>query len=268
MDFVFYLKNNIMKNQTLSIITVLFLITGCTTQKKLAYLGTLPATGEMETFPMNIPAYRIKPSDVLYVTVKAMGPDGAIRDFLSGGNSMNMNITQGDAAGLYGYDVNSEGNIILPAIGAIHINGLTLEETRKAIQEPVDKVFMNATVECKLLSFKYTVIGEVRSPGTYNQYSNYLTILEAVGRAGGLTDIGNRNRVLVVRPVDKGTKTFRVNLQDNNIFTSEVYTLLPNDVIIVEPLKQKALSLSIPTISSIIGIISTTLFLITFLTKY
>ena len=64
------------------------------------------------------------------------------------------------------------------------------------------------------------------------------------------------------------TKTFRVNLQDNNIFTSEVYNLLPNDVIIVEPLKQKALSLSIPTISSIIGIISTTLFLITFLGKY
>ncbi len=39
-------------------------------------------------------------------------------------------------------------------------------------------------------------------------YNNYLTVLEAIGRAGGVGDFGNRNKILVVRPVDKGTKTF------------------------------------------------------------
>ena len=81
----------------------------------------------------------------------------------------------------------------------------------------VDKVYLNATVECKLLSFKFTVIGEVRAPGAYINYNNYLTVLEAIGRAGGVGDFGNRDRALVVRPVDKGSKTYRINLQDKNL---------------------------------------------------
>ena len=151
-------------------------------------------------------------------------------------------LSQGESGGyIYGYDVNSEGNIILPVVGPIKVEGLTLEETRKLLQESADKVFKNSTVECKLLSFKFTVIGEVRAPGTYINYNNYLTVLEAIGRAGGVGDYGDRSRVLVVRPIDKGTKTFRLNLQDKNILSSEAYFLLPNDVVIVEPLKAENL---------------------------
>jgi len=121
-------------------------------------------------------------------------------------------------------------------------------------------VFKNSTVECKLLSFKFTVIGEVRAPGAYINYNNYLTVIEAIGRAGGVGDFGNRDRVLVVRPFDKGTKTFRLNLQDKNILTSEAYFLLPNDVVIIEPMKQKIFNMNLPTISFFI---STTLLTIT-----
>ena len=256
-----------MKNLSLLIIIAILLATSCISQKKLAYLGKLPESGGQEIFPLDVPNYKIKPRDVLYITVKAMTPEGSIRDFLAGGSSISMNMSQGDVGGLYGFDVNSEGIIILPAIGPIEVSGLTLEETRNTVQELAGKVFINSTVECKLLSFKYTVIGEVKSPGTFVNYSNYLTVFEAVGRAGGLTDFGNRDRVLVVRPLDKGTKTFRINLQDNNIFSSEAYTLLPNDVVIVEPLRQKILSLNMPTFSFVVGVLSTTLFLITFFTK-
>lgn len=256
-----------MKNLTSILALAIILITSCTSQKKLAYLGKLPESGGMETFPTDIPEYRIKPRDILYITVRGMGPEGAIRDFLSSGGSAGINLSQGESGGLFGFDVNSEGNIILPALGPVRVSGLTLGETRNILQEHVDKVFMNATVECKLLSFKYTVIGEVRSPGTFVNYSNYLTVLEAIGRAGGISDLGNRDRVLVVRPFDKGTKTFRINLQDNNLFSSEAYSLLPNDVIIVEPLRQKIISLNMPTFSSVIGIISTALFLITYFGK-
>jgi len=40
---------------------------------------------------------------------------------------------------------------------------LTLEETRNVLQELAGKVFKNSTVECRLLSFKFTVIGEVKA---------------------------------------------------------------------------------------------------------
>ena len=222
---------------------------------------------------MEIPDYRIQPRDILYITVKAMTPEGLIVDFLSTARNQGTSyISQSESGGyLYGYDVSPEGNIVLPAVGTVKVGGLTLEETRKLLQASADKVFKNSTVECKLLSFKFTVIGEVRSPGTYINYNNYLTVLEAIGRAGGLSDYGCRDRILVVRPVDGGTKTYRLNLQDKQILSSEAYFLLPNDVVIIEPESKKIFNLNLPTFSFIVtttlSAITTTLLLINYFGK-
>jgi polysaccharide export outer membrane protein len=260
-----------MKHISHILVFAIFLAASCTSQKKLAYLNNLPVPTGEETFTLDIPDYKIQPRDILYITVKAMMPDGTINDFLISARSYGGTyVSQGESGGyLYGYDVNPEGNIVLPTVGSIKVGGLTLEETRKLLQESADKVFKNSTIECKLLSFKFTVIGEVRAPGTYVNYNNYLTVLEAIGRAGGVGDYGNRSNVLVIRPYDKGTKTFRLNLQDKKILSSEAYFLLPNDVVIVEPLKQKIFSMNLPTISFIIttftSVITTTLLLINYL---
>jgi polysaccharide export outer membrane protein len=218
---------------------------------------------------MEIPDYKIQPRDILYITIKAVTPDGRITDFLSTGSSVGVNLTQGESGGyLYGFDVDMEGKIVIPAVGQVSVSGLTLEETRKVVQDLADKVFKNSTVECKLLSFKFTVIGEVRTPGTYINYNNYLTVLEAIGRAGGVDDYGNRSKVLVVRPMDKGTRTFRLNLQDKNILTSDAYFLLPNDVVIVEPLSQKIFNMNLPTISFILTALTSSITMTLLLINY
>jgi len=260
--------------QTLLILSVVLLVaSSCASQKKLAYLNNLPETGGEGTFAMTIPEYKIQPRDILYITVKAMTPEGTINDFLfSSRNTSGSNITQGESGGyLYGYDVSLQGEILIPVIGSIKVTGLTLEETRKLIQEAADKVFKNSTVECKLLSFKFTVIGEVRVPGTYVNYNNYLTILEAIGRAGGISDFGRRDRILVIRPFEGGTKTFRLNLQDKQILSSDAYFLLPNDVVIIEPESKKIFNLNLPTFSFILtgltSAITMTLLLINYFGK-
>jgi polysaccharide export outer membrane protein len=259
-----------MKHLTPILTLSLLLMTSCTSQKKLAYLNNLPATGGEETFTMSIPDYKIQPRDILYITVKAMMPDGTINDFLtSARNYGGTYVSQGESGGyLFGYDVNSEGNIIVPPIGPIKVANLTLDQTRKVLQDSADKVFKNSTVECKLLSFKFTVIGEVRAPGTYINYNNYLTVLEAIGRAGGVGDYGNRSKVLVVRPMDKGTKTFSINLQDKALLSSEAYFLLPNDVVIVEPLNQKIFNMNLPVFSFIATMVTSTITMTLLLINY
>jgi polysaccharide export outer membrane protein len=258
-----------MKQILLILIAVTLLAASCTSQKKLAYLNNLPEIGGEGTFTMSIPDYKIQPRDILYITVKAMRPDGSIIDFLGSGINTGVNLLQGESgSSLFGYDINPEGNIVLPAIGSIKVGGLTLEETKKLIQLSADKVFKNVTVECKLLSFKFTVIGEVRAPGTYINYNNYLTVLEAIGRAGGVGDYGNRSKVLVVRPIDRGTKTFRLDLQDKKILSSEAYFLLPNDVIIVEPLNQKIFNMNLPTFSFILTTVTSTITMTLLLINY
>lgn len=251
-------------------LTGIIVVSSCTSQEKLAYLNNLPETGGTETFPMEKPDYKIQHRDILYITIKAMTPDGSINDFLSPSDRTSGTYIQSEAGQyLYGYDVESSGEIMLPVIGAIRVAGSTLEEARAIIQNEADKIFNNSTVECKLLSFKFTVIGEVRAPGTYINYNNYLTVFEAVGRAGGINDYGRRDKILVVRPVSGGTNTYTLNLQDKNILSSEAYFLLPNDVVIVEPESKKIFNLNLPTYSFVIttvsALITTTLLLINYL---
>lgn len=251
------------------LIVTITAVTGCSTKEKLTYLNNLPEK-ETEEFTIQPPVYRLQSRDVLYITIKAMTPDGFIRDFLTPGQiNQSYAINQGEGAGfLYGYDVNSEGKIILPVIGDLKVVGLTLEQARALLQSESDKVFPGSTVECKLLSFKFTVIGEVRSPGSYINYNNYLTVLEAIGRAGGIDDYGRRDRVLVVRPVANGTRTFTLNLQDKNILSNEAFFLLPNDVVIIEPQTKKIFNMNLPTftfiITSITSLLTSTLLLINY----
>lgn len=199
-----------------------------------------------------------------------MMPDGTINDFLSSIRGTGSSTYAQGEAGQYliGYDVNQNGEILVPVLGTINVGGITLGEARDIIQEITNKHYNNATVECKLLSFKFTVIGEVRAPGTYVNYNNYLTALEAVGRAGGIGDYGRRDKLLVVRPVEGGTKTYTLNLQDIAILSNEAYFLLPNDVVIVQPQDKKIFNLNFPTFSAILAtatsLLSTTLLLINY----
>jgi polysaccharide export outer membrane protein len=259
-----------MKNVLRYLIASVLIVSGCSSQEKLAYLNNLSETGGDGAFTMSIPDYRIQHRDILYITAKAMTPEGMITDFLSQArNNVSSTYMQGEAGQfLYGYDVNNEGKVILPSIGEMRVTGLTLEEARSVIQTEVEKVFTNVTVECKLLSFKFTVIGEVRAPGTYINYNNYLTVLEAVGRAGGISDFGRRDKLLVVRPIEGGTETYTLNLQDKAILSNKAYFLLPNDVVIVEPQAKKIFSLNLPTYSFILttltSAVTTTLLLINY----
>ncbi len=248
----------------------MFFLTSCVSRKELAYLNNLTPSEESTIFPMEKPEYKIQPRDILYITIKAMTFNGRVEDFLSpstGSGGSQYTISEAGQY-LYGYDIDNNGDILLPVIGKLNIAGRTLGEARSIIQTSANNHFNNTIVECKILSFKFTVIGEVRAPGTYINYNNYLTVLEAIGRSGGLTDFGNRKNILVVRPVDNGTKTFHLNLQDKSILSNEAFFLLPNDVVIVEPESKKIFNLNLPTIAfiltSVTSVVTTSLLLVNY----
>jgi polysaccharide export outer membrane protein len=259
-----------MKN-CLFYLLLITIVSACTSTKNLNYLQNLPETTEAQYFPYDIPDYKVQYRDILYIDIKGLSPEGTIEDILQGRSNTNSNayLQSESTQYLLGYNVDKDGNISLPAIGKMHVSKRTLTEIRDLVQHKVDSVFNHAYVECKLLSFKFTVLGEARNPGTFVNYNNYLTVLEAIGRAGGVNDFGNRNRILVVRPVEDGTKTFRIDLKDKNLLSSQAYFLMPNDVVIIEPVKYKIFNLNLPTyaftITSVTSVISTVLLLINFL---
>jgi polysaccharide biosynthesis/export protein len=251
---------------------LLILVSACTSTKKLSYLSNLPESKDPQYFPYEVPDYKVQYRDILYVDVKALNADGKIENVLQGNGSAGQTYMQGEANQyLIGFSVDKNGNILLPVVGQINVGGKILHDIRDRVQHKVDSIFNHAYVDVKFLSFKYTVLGEARAPGTFINYNDYLTVFEAIGRAGGIGDYGRRDRVLVIRSTPSGPVTYRINLQDKAILSSDVYFLMPNDVVIVEPERHKIFNMNLPTISfavsTVTGLVTTTLLLINFFGK-
>jgi polysaccharide export outer membrane protein len=255
-------------NKLYAILTgiVLILAVSCTSQEKLLYLNNIEDQPSEQFFPHKIPEYKIQNRDILYIQFYTLNKE--MGEILNTNSSRySANLFQSETS-LYinGYTVNDSGNISLPLLGDLKVTGLTIDGAREAIQLRARKFMKDGiTVVVKLISFKVTVLGEVSRPGSYTNFNNQLTVLEAIGMAGNVTDFGNRKRVMVVRPTPDGTKTYRINLQDKNLLTSDAYFLLPNDIVIVEPLKIKPFQVNIPTMALILTGISTLILVINFL---
>lgn len=251
---------------------ILLATLSCTTQKKLSYLSNLPDSAEPQYFTYEMPGYKVQSRDILYIDIKILNTEGKIENILQGANTYGQSYMQGEANQyLAGYPVDREGNILMPLFGKMKVADLTLPEIRELVQHKVDSVYNYAYTDVKLLSFRFTVLGEARNPGSFVNYNDYLTILEAIGRAGGVGDYGRRDRVLVVRMTTGGSVTYRINLRDRNILTSPAYFLMPNDVVIIEPEKHKIFNMNLPTVSFVITTVSsaitTTLLLINYFKK-
>jgi polysaccharide export outer membrane protein len=258
--------------KTALLLTLIILAASCSTQKELNYLNNLYEMGGENSFPMEVPDYKVQPRDILYISVKAQTPEGALAEMLSDRTTGSLNYIQSEASQyVMGYTVTPAGTVTVPLLGDIHVAGLDVYHIQDLFQSKVDSLFRHAYVEVRLMSFKFTVIGEVRTPGSFVNYNDQLTVLEAIGRAGGIAETGTKEKILVIRPTGDKTITYQINLQDKNLLASPAYFLAPNDVVIVQPNPRKVFSINLPTISFIIATITstitTTLLLINFFGK-
>ena len=113
----------------------------------------------------------------------------------------------------------------------------------KITQELTDrKLLLEPIVDVRYLNFKVSVLGEVRDPSVLTIPSEKVTLLEALGLAGDMTIYAKRDNVLLIREEGQITKTHRLDLTTDAIFTSPYYYLKSNDIIYVQPNKSKVAS--------------------------
>lgn len=255
------------KNILLFILVTNLIILSCTNQRQLIYLQGVDENSDTSFYAMNQPDYRIQSQDILYIKVYTLNSE--VSDLINQTSSSNQqNLFQNETS-LYinGYTVNDSGYIEIPVLGRIKIINLTLDETIETIRQRADQYLKDATVIVKLISFKFTVMGEVNNPGIFRNFNNQLTVFEAISMAGDITDYGNRKKILVLRPSEKGTETFRLDLTNKNILTSEGFFLLPNDIVYVEPIKSKTFKLNIPNITLAFSSITTLILILSYINK-
>lgn len=223
------------------------LMTSCVSNKKMIYLQG--ATQEY-ALPQDIAErfdLQVQPDDQLAISVASKDPELLMRfnnnTLIGGGNNSQMGSnTVNVSSGVSYFRVNTEGNIEFPIFGTIHVGGMTTDQISALIKKRmVDEGYINdAVVNTKIMSFKVTVMGDVKNPGTQTYQGERLTILEALGKAGDLTNSAYRNNVLVIREENGQRKAYEVNLLDNQaVFSSPAYYLQQNDVIYVQPNKSQ-----------------------------
>lgn len=250
-------------------LTLSLLLISCTSQRQLTYLQDLEDQGDTGFYPLDRPDYKLQRQDILYIKFYTMNEEINAMLNASSGDRGSYQMFQNETT-LYinGYNVTDSGTVVIPLIGEVPVEGKTVEEAQRTIQQASLGFLKDATVTVKLLSFKFSVLGEVNKPGTYRNFNNQLTVLEAISMSGDISDYGDRENVLVLRPQENGTKTFRINLKEKDVLASEAFFLLPNDIVIVEPIGSKILQLNIPTITLVLttlfSTISTTLLILNF----
>ncbi len=239
----------------------------CTSHRQLVYLKNVDSLSAENFYPKKRPEYRIQTRDIMYVKIYSLNEDmsNMINQTIG---SYQQNLFQNETSlFINGYTVSDSGNIEIPVLGKIKVEGKTMDEAIESIKLRASQYLKDATVIVKLISFKFSVIGEVNRPGTYNNFNSQLTVLEAISMAGDITDYGNRRQVLVLRPTGNGTRSFNLDLTSRQILTSDGFYLLPNDIVYVEPIKNKTFRLNMPTISLAFTSISTLILILNFINK-
>ncbi|PPK87534.1 polysaccharide export outer membrane protein [Neolewinella xylanilytica] len=221
-------------------------LTGCVSYEELRNFQEVPVTANKTEQIDNKVELQIQPKDLLRIDVESVNPEAAMpfnqttqMASASQASSQNIQLFQG-------YLVDEDGYIDLPLLGRIEAAGQTLESLQFLIRGRLREYLRDPVVNVRFLNFKVTILGEVFAPGVITMPNSRVTILEALGMAGDLTDYANRDNILVVRE-EAGVRSYqRISLQDDSIFNSEYYYLKQNDVIYVDPIRARTATVSDP----------------------
>lgn len=231
-----------------AIILIIILTVSCVPVTQLSYFNDLK---ELEEPGVNPKTQKlIMPFDKLYIKVLSIDPN----------TSQIFNTTEemryGDKSTV-GYLVDEKGNINFPFVGHINVVSLTTAQAGEKVQKALNDYVSNTSVIVKYIDNQVTVMGEVQRQGVYPFSQDKLNIYEAIGLGGGMTPYGNRKNVILIRNEGEKIMHYKLNLSDSKIAGRDTYYILPNDVIIVEPLGSIATSYTNVTYTTILSSITT-----------
>ncbi len=212
------------------------LLSSCNSYEKLIYFKDIKETGNNDIFEKQKPSYHLQPGDLLYIQIITENKEiNELFNPISGISS--AQYIRPETMFYTSYLVNDSGYIEMPLLERIYVLGLNIDQVQDSVKQKAFRYLKNPQVIAKLANFKFTVVGEVKIPGVKLVTANQINIIEALAYGGDISYNGNREKILLLRQTDKGTQSYKINLTKPGIVNSELYYIMPNDIIYVEPLK-------------------------------
>lgn len=247
---------------------IVLLLFSCASPKDVVYYqGIEGIAGNTQAASYEI---KIQPDDLLMIIVSAEDPEIAMPFNLKSVSMVNPSrqdlVRSQETMQLYLVDAG--GAIEFPVLGKLKVSGLSRTEVLQMLQKKIGVYIKNPIINLRIMNFKVSVQGEVNLPGSYPIASERVTLIEALTMAKDLTIYGKRNNILVIREID-GVKSYnRVDITQANFINSPFYYLAQNDVIYVEPNRNKINGAAIgPNTGVIISATSLLIALITILLR-
>ena len=193
--------------------SLVFLLMGCTSVKNISLVQELPQGAALPTYPEFI----IEVGDELSIYITALDPQAAA--------PFNVETS---------YQVQLDGSIDLPILGRVDVVGKTLTEVKGLVLSLVSENLQNAFVNIYITSASISVLGEVRNPHKMG-VSKPISIMDAIGAAGGLTKNARYNQVEVIRTKGNKMNKYIVDLTSSELVQSPCYYLIKGDIVNVLP---------------------------------
>lgn len=216
-------------------VTAALVLDSCTSYKDIVYFQDIDDV-QLKQMTTEYEAV-IKKDDRLTIVVS--GPDKLVTA------PYNLTLGEMSATGSFSsteperatlsYLVDVNGDIDFPILGKIHVEGMTRSQLVDYLTAEIGKDVQNPIVYVSFKNFKITVLGEVRSPGTFTFDSEKINILQALGKAGDLSLTAERDGILLIREVNGVQTHNKIDLKDSHLLDSPYYYLQQNDVIVVPP---------------------------------
>jgi len=182
------------------------LTVGCATESRFVWVDQMPIATQ------NIEA--IEPRDSILISVK------------------NQPSLSGD------FLVGDHGNYSQPTLGTIPVAGKTTDAVARELEERLKNIVVNPEVTVsitKLASIRVNVVGEVKTPGSYELLRGR-GLIPALAAAGWLTEFADRNKIFVIR--SEAGVTQRVRFRARELTAAEPHAtgfrLKDGDVVVVD----------------------------------
>lgn len=233
------------KNLLFFIITAL-LVCSCGSIKNYNYFQDA-TPGDVMKIAEATKAVTVKPHDKLSILIACKDPQlGTMYNLLISSTRLDQTNLSGSVNGSYmsHYIVDENGDVEMPILGKMHVAGLTRSEIAEKIKHEVttsEQGVKDATVTVEFIGMHVGVLGEVGSKGFISIDRDQVSIIDAIVRAGDLTQYADRKKIKVFRKTDEGLKTYQVDMTNlSELCASPVYMMQQDDIIYAEPTKKRA----------------------------
>lgn len=251
------------------------MVVSCIPRKRLIYLQDKKSeinVDEEGFIQTTRTLYRLQKGDMMLISIKSMDEEmNKLFEEVDFGGMQGGGMGGGGGGGggdfiffLQGQTINQEGYIKIPILGNLFVEGLTEEEVQKLIDDRLKLYFKESSVFSRVrqAGIRFITVGEINQPGRHVVLAPYLNIIEAIASSGDISLVGDRRNVQIFRQYPEGVKVFDIDLTDRSAINNPLFYVQPNDIIQVNPLRQKTFGVGeqgFSTFTSLVTIITSTI---------